>query len=257
MQGEARHGDGRLFFFLTPLRTTLKSSSRSWLSALPPHNRDQGEATKNRGNPIPLKRMEEVLQAHQDLTYLCEASDLVSMSRLTFLKTFSVRKCACRATRCVVCGKRCHITLLDGYDVPYPVLADDGLLYDAGALAEWVRTCNRCTKEPFSVVDPNRTLLHLYGMTRTSSVASRLPPSFFLERSERKRTEDKGTETPPGWERDSHRTTSATDVSIQQHLGTSRMVRFFPRRIHAHAPFACKRLVTKDHGMRNVSPTYV
>lgn len=65
------------------------------------------------------------------------------------------RNCTCREPRCDVCGVRCPISLADGGEIAYPVRCNNGHVYDALALKDWVE---RHPDAPTVEVIPNVTI---------------------------------------------------------------------------------------------------
>jgi len=64
--------------------------------------------------------------------------ELRSLGRRELRVLLYARNCTCHDSTCDVCGVRCPISLADGWDVSYPVRCNNGHMYDATFLKDWV-----------------------------------------------------------------------------------------------------------------------
>lgn len=63
--------------------------------------------------------------------------NLLQFTQLQLVLLFLGRCCSCGLDDCDICGRRCPLTLNDGNELWFPVLANDGQLYDACELVKY------------------------------------------------------------------------------------------------------------------------
>jgi hypothetical protein len=169
--------------------------------------------------------------------FLCDVRSLGSMSTADLVRRCLFRRCFCRQPKCVICSKYCYITLTDGSDVLCPVVADDGLLYDARALRDWV--CSR--EDAVSVVDQSKTLSTIVGAPmRPMHFASHTIGGWLGVRANE--AEESTSQRPPVRKRADAQvqTDETTAVVVASSLRTPsvRMPSHLPKRVREHAPLA-------------------
>ena len=65
--------------------------------------------------------------------------ELSQLTQMQLVLLFLGRCCSCAIDKCDICTRRCPLTLNDGNELWYPVLANDGQLYDARELVRYTK----------------------------------------------------------------------------------------------------------------------
>lgn len=97
------------------------------------------------------RRREETILPPSRSYDLSEVADARCPPMITFQ-----RGCSCGGNACDVCGRRCPLSLTDGWQVSCPVRADDGQMYEMSALFDWARRC-KLQSRPVEII-PTRPI---------------------------------------------------------------------------------------------------